>query len=159
MPLNFINKNILKTQFHLCLLCVQSTPSGKQSFPVPLSSSLPQSDGLISSRPVACGLRVPSSRKRGPRSKMALLMPPKKFLMGRKKGMKGRITGRKKSRTARKNCACATGGFAQSCEKRECNILVKLSFFPLKTFVYYNRNQREFNNLKAVQTPHETRKT
>lgn len=59
----------------------QSKPSGKQSFPVPLSGSLPQSLGKISSRPVAWGRWVPSSWNLGPGRNIWL----KKLPMGLKK--------------------------------------------------------------------------
>ena len=49
----------------------QRRPSGKQSLPVPLSGSLPQSSGNSGSFPVATGASVPSStnlgRVKGPR--------------------------------------------------------------------------------------------
>ena len=52
------------------LLSWQSRPSGKQSFPVPLFSSRPQSSGNSLSMPVAWGDFVPSSTNRGARPKM-----------------------------------------------------------------------------------------
>ena len=69
---------------HKDLLSSQSFPSGKQSLPVPLSSSLPQSSGKSASLPVACGAWVPSSRNLGPPPKN-LITGFKKFWMGRKK--------------------------------------------------------------------------
>ena len=47
------------------LLFWHKMPSGKQSFPVPVSVFLPQSLGVISSFPVAWGDWVPSSRNVG----------------------------------------------------------------------------------------------
>ena len=69
---------------HKDLLSSQSFPSGKQSLPVPWSSSLPQSSGKSASLPVACGAWVPSSRNLGPPPKN-LITGFRKFWMGRKK--------------------------------------------------------------------------
>ena len=79
--------------FSLYLLRWQRIPSGKQSFPVPLSGSLPQSVGKIESLPVAWGRCVPSSLNRE---------PPNICL---KKPWNGRVSGRKKFSRARKNWA------------------------------------------------------
>ena len=64
------------------LLFWQRRPSGKQSFPVPLSSSLPQSSGNSLSFPVACGVWVPSSTNFGP--------PPKNLITGFNRFCSGR---------------------------------------------------------------------
>ena len=74
------------------LLFWHKIPSGKQSLPVPSLGFLPQSLGLISSRPVACGDLVPSSLNLG---------------------LNTLVRGRKRLAIALKNCPSATSGLCR----------------------------------------------
>ena len=59
----------------------QSLPSGKQSFPRPVSMLVPQSRGNTSSFPVDTGVWVPSSRNRGPNARVNPLAVCLKILL------------------------------------------------------------------------------
>ena len=103
--------------FHL--LCWQRIPSGKQSFPVPLFLSLPQSDGNMESLPVAWGLCVPSSRN----------LPPPNICL--KKPWNGLVMGRKKFSKALKNWASVPP------TKRRATTKHTVNSFMFSVFVYY----------------------